>query len=106
MNGSNMEAEGAASLAEALKTNTTLQSIRCISKAQVLAFAHKRQGPLTVIIGVPWFCSINDNDLTNYGNDFSGVIALAEALKVNTSLSSVRWNVSDPHPIPKASLCA
>ena len=42
----------------------------------------------------------------DYGNNFSGVIALAEALKVNTSLSSVRWNVSDPHPIPTASLCA
>ena len=35
-----MGAEGAASLAEALKVNTTLQSVRCVSKSQVLAFCH------------------------------------------------------------------
>ena len=42
LNGNEMEAKGAASLAEALKVNTTLQSIRCASKSKVLAFAHKR----------------------------------------------------------------
>ena len=40
MDNNRIPPEGAASLAEALKINTTLQSIRCVSKSQVLAFCH------------------------------------------------------------------
>ena len=28
-------------------------------------------------------CSLSDNNLTNYGNDMSGVISLTEALKTS-----------------------
>ena len=34
--------------------------------------------------------SLNDSNLTNYGKDMSGVIKLADALKENTSLLSIR----------------
>ena len=58
--------------------------------------------PTDGVVGVPLCGSINASNLTDSGRDMSGVIALAEALKVNTSLLSVRWNASDPHPIPTA----
>ena len=103
-----METEGAASLAEALKVNTTLQSIRCISKAQELAFAHKRQGPLTLLfphcpltLVLPsTVCSIDNNQICglyqNVHGDLQGtytaegINSIAEMLKVNTTLCSIR----------------
>ena len=86
MNGNGMGDEGAASLAEALKVNTTLQSTRCASKALVLAFAHKRQRPLTlnaIFVGI--IHSLNGNQMKAEGAAF-----LAEALEVNTTLQSIR----------------
>jgi len=35
-------------------------------------------------------CSLNKNALTNYGQDMSGVIKIAEALTENTVLQSLR----------------
>ena len=35
--------------------------------------------------------SLNDNNMTDYGKDMSGVLKLAESLKVNSSLTSLSY---------------
>ena len=37
--------------------------------------------------------SVADNNLTNGGKDMTGVAAIAEALKVNTTLQSVKYAI-------------
>ena len=46
---------------------------------------------LTVCISVRFHDSLSDNKLTNYGRDMSGIIQLAEALKTNEGLTSLKY---------------
>ena len=45
--------------------------------------------------------SLDNNALTNYGEDMSGILQLAESLKVNSSLTSLSY--VQPELQPKAS---
>ena len=42
---------------------------------------------------------MNENQLTNYGEDMSGIIQLGDALKQNGSLTSLSCVALPPHPI-------
>ena len=46
---------------------------------------------LTVCISVRFHDSLRDSNLTNDGEDMSGVIQLAEALKTNEGLTSLKY---------------
>ena len=78
--------EGAQVIADLLKTNTTLTSVRYAAAPPFPYCQH----PLTVFILclLPAY-SLNSNALTNYGADMSGIIQFADALKQNSSLTSL-----------------
>ena len=44
---------------------------------------------MTISLHPPCVHSLDNNVLTNYGKDMSGVLQLAESLKVNNSLTSL-----------------
>ena len=46
---------------------------------------------LTACIFVHFHDSLSTNNLTNYGRDMSGIIQLAEALKMNEDLTSLKY---------------
>ena len=74
--------EDVAAIAALLPGCVNLRSIRCVH-----GFEHRtRLGTVTLlkplnVRGPPFAFSLAQNNLTNYGKDMSGVIALAAALK-------------------------
>ena len=63
-------------------------AIQTLTSTMSKIWPKSRQQPLTMSPSL--HCSLDENDLTNDGRDMSGVIKLADALKENTSLLSIR----------------
>ena len=94
-----LKPEGAKHVADAIATNTTLKSLK-------YALSHPQpccQYALTALALCNHLCacSLNDNALTNYGRDMSGVLQLAESLKVNSSLTSLSYVLHSLNSSPK-----
>ena len=81
-------AEGIAKIADALKENKSLRSIRCIACCKTLSAPIDDDALKLTAFGLH---SLENNALTNYGKDMTGVAAIAEALKVNMTLQSVKY---------------
>ena len=79
-----MGKDGTEYLAEALKANSMLQTLK-YAATQLAPYC---QQPLTLWFG--FVHSLANNNLTNYGSDMSGVIKLAEALKTNSCLRELK----------------
>ena len=84
-----LQSEGAKHVVDAIATNTTLKELK-------YALSHPQpycQYPLMALALCNHLCacSLNDNALTSYGQDMSGVLQLAESLKVNSSLTSLSY---------------
>ena len=69
----------------------------------MLAF-EECQGPLTVLVlCLLLACSLDSNHLTDYGEDMSGIIQFADALKQNSSLTSLECASHSLNSSPKVS---
>jgi Ran GTPase-activating protein (RanGAP) involved in mRNA processing and transport len=85
----NIKDEGAIALGGALKTNKTLKKLELEycgigpEGGKALASALSESSAVLTTL------DLRDNQLTNYGNDMSGVLAIADALKVNAVLTSL-----------------
>ena len=60
----------------------------------------KRQQPLTTYL-LPPAHSLDNNNLTYFGQEMSGVLQLAESLKVNSSLTSLSYVPPSLNSSPK-----
>ena len=80
-------AEGITKITEMLKTNTTLTSIRYAARPSLLGML---AAPSLICSHICVRGSLAHNYLTDRGDDMSGVIKLAEALKENHSLVELK----------------
>ena len=75
-------------MADALKTNSTLQTLEY---ARLLPYS-RTSAPCDTVDLLPLSLaihSLDENNLTNFGDDMSGVIQLSESLKTNSTLQSL-----------------
>ena len=85
LSGKGIGVPGAIVLAALLPSATALASLKCAA----LYPRPKCQQPLTL---VPFPSrSLQDNYLTNFGQDMAGVQSLAETLKVNSTLTCIKY---------------
>ena len=69
----------------------------------MLAFPYCQQpltSLLTISVSVRFLGSLMNNNLTNFGKDMSGIIQLAESLKTNEGLTSLKYAPALPQPCP------
>ena len=80
-------------VADMLKVNKTLISLECAALSRCLSVITpvfvKTSVAITLTRHLLLVPSLADNNLTDYGQDMSGVLAIAEALKANASLTKV-----------------
>ena len=90
--------EGVVAICDMLKVNSSLTSLSYAPRS--LNSSPKCQDPLTVS-SHPSPCSLDVNNLTNSGKDMSGILQLAESLKVNSSLTSLSYVLHSLNSSPK-----
>ena len=90
-----LRSEGAKHVANMLAVNQTLTSVEYAMPCSPTLALHERQQPptslLTACVSVRFHDSLELNNLTNDGEDMSGIIQLAEALKTNEGLTSLEY---------------
>ena len=89
--GNELGVDGAKIMADLLKTNTTLTSVGYAAGRLSPYCQHPLTSFLTACMFVHFHDSLRGNKLTNYGRDMSGIIQLAEALKMNEGLTSLKY---------------
>ena len=86
MSRNRLDAKAAEHLAGALKENKTLTTLKYAADARFSYCQH----PLTkLVLCLLPTCSLDDNNLTNDGEDMSSIIQFANALEQNSSLTSL-----------------